>query len=174
MVADILLFPLETALHRLHLQGTRTIIDSLDSGFEVTPILTSYGGVLDCFRTTIDEEGFSGLYKGFGALVLQYGIQMLLIRTVKVILENTPLGGAGSNSGSQEKYSPYVIGGSSGSVTPPSVHQSRSEPSNMSNINRRTPPMKREVSSSSMNDPDGSGEPRLRSRFTTYSPTGIR
>lgn len=127
------------------MQGTRTIIDSLDSGFEVTPILTSYGGVLDCLRTTIDEEGFSGLYKGFGALILQYGLQMLLIRTVKVVLENTPLGGSGSNSGSQDKYSPYVIGGN-GSSTPSSVHQSRSEPSNINRsfdgLNRRTPPMK--------------------------------
>lgn len=126
---------------RLHLQGTRTIIDSLDTGFEVTPILTSYGGVLDCLRTTVDEEGFSGLYKGFGALVLQYGLQMLLIRTVKVILENTPLGGA-SNTGSQEKYSPYVIGGT---ATPLSVHNSRSEPSinrSFDGLNRRTPPMK--------------------------------
>ncbi|CAL8127411.1 unnamed protein product [Orchesella dallaii] len=144
MVADILLFPLETIIHRLHLQGTRTIIDSLDTGFEVTPILTSYGGVLDCLRTTIDEEGFSGLYKGFGALILQYGVQMLLIRAVKVVLENTPLGG-GSNSGSQEKYSPYVIGGI-GSGTPISVHQSRSEPSNINRsfdaLNRHTPPMK--------------------------------
>ncbi|CAG7835682.1 unnamed protein product, partial [Allacma fusca] len=74
MVADVLLFPLETILHRLHLQGTRTIIDSLDTGLEVTPIITSYNGVLDCVRTTVEEEGFSGLYKGFGALILQYGL----------------------------------------------------------------------------------------------------
>ena len=31
-VADSLLYPLETVLHRLHLQGTRSIIDNLDSG----------------------------------------------------------------------------------------------------------------------------------------------
>lgn len=61
MVADILLFPLETILHRLHLQGTRTIIDSLDCGIEVTPIITSYGGVLDCVRTIVDEEGINKL-----------------------------------------------------------------------------------------------------------------
>ena len=49
-VADVLLYPLETVLHRLHLQGTRSIIDNLDSGIEVTPILTRYEGVADCFR----------------------------------------------------------------------------------------------------------------------------
>ena len=41
-MADTLLYPLETILHRLHLQGTRSIIDNLDSGIEVTPILTRY------------------------------------------------------------------------------------------------------------------------------------
>ena len=74
------------------MQGTRTIIDSLDSGLEVKAIRTSYTGVVDCVRTTIEEEGFSGLYKGFGALILQYGLQILLIRTLKIVLERTPFG----------------------------------------------------------------------------------
>ena len=49
-LADVLLYPLETALHRLHLQGTRTIIDDLDSGLTVLPVTTRYDGVFDCFR----------------------------------------------------------------------------------------------------------------------------
>jgi len=58
----------------------------------VTPVITGYEGVVHCFRTTIEEEGFSGLYKGFGALVLQYGLQILLIRLVKIVLEKNPFG----------------------------------------------------------------------------------
>ena len=32
--------PFETILHRIQLQGTRTIIDNLDSGYSVVPIMT--------------------------------------------------------------------------------------------------------------------------------------
>merc|ERR1712037_757706 len=71
LTADALLFPLETVLHRLHLQGTRSIIDNLDTGREVVPILTRYEGV---------AEGFSGLFKGFGAMILQYGVHFLIIK----------------------------------------------------------------------------------------------
>lgn len=98
--------------------------------------------MLDCLRTTIDEEGFSGLYKGFGALILQYGLQILIIRTMKIVLEKSPFG-TGSNGSTpisgastppllvgqgQEKVGPAYPGSS----TPP-VHQSRSEPLNISN-----------------------------------------
>jgi len=78
--ADLLLYPLETVLHRLHLQGTRSIIDDLDTGREVVPILTRYEGVADCFSTILQEEGFRGLFKGLGALLLQYGVHFLIIK----------------------------------------------------------------------------------------------
>ena len=110
----------------LHLQGTRTIIDSLDCGIEVTPVITSYAGVVDCIRTTIDEEGFSGLYKGFGALILQYGLQILLIRMVKIVLEKSPFGQTDPVSANPDKKS---------TVAPPvttTLTQSQSEPGSMS------------------------------------------
>ncbi|KAE8749764.1 hypothetical protein FOCC_FOCC003504 [Frankliniella occidentalis] len=97
VTADVLLFPLETILHRLHLQGTRTIIDNLDSGYAVTPILTSYSGIRDCYRTTIQQEGVPGLYKGFGALVLQFAAHVAVIKLAKVML--TELGRLLSGSG---------------------------------------------------------------------------
>ena len=76
-------------------QGTRSIIDNLDTGTSVVPILTRYEGVADCFSTilqvikttvlrqykhTLQEEGFSGLFKGFGAMILQYGVHFLIIK----------------------------------------------------------------------------------------------
>lgn len=64
MTTEVLFYPFETILHRIQLQGTRTIIDNLDSGYSVVPILTSYEGAADCYRTTIATEGLSGLYKG--------------------------------------------------------------------------------------------------------------
>lgn len=64
MSTEVLFYPFETILHRIQLQGTRTIIDNLDSGYSVVPILTSYEGASDCCKSTIASEGVSGLYKG--------------------------------------------------------------------------------------------------------------
>lgn len=70
---------------RLHLQGTRTIIDNLDDGLSVKPILTNYEGVVDCYEATIREEGPSGLYKGFGALILQCITYTSIIKLSKFV-----------------------------------------------------------------------------------------
>lgn len=71
---------------RLHLQGTRTIIDNLDSGYEVIPILTSYEGARDCYVTIVQQEGVAGLYKGFGALILQFVAHVAVIKLTKFML----------------------------------------------------------------------------------------
>ncbi|XP_063980431.1 mitochondrial outer membrane protein SLC25A46-like [Diachasmimorpha longicaudata] len=84
--ADVVFYPLETVVHRLHLQGTRTIIDNLDTGRSVTPLLTSYSGAFDCYRTIINNEGPLGLYKGFGALIMQFGMHFLLLKATRYIL----------------------------------------------------------------------------------------
>lgn len=84
--ADILFYPLETVIHRLHLQGTRTIIDNLDTGRSVTPLLTGYSSASDCYHTIISTEGPLGLYKGFGALILQFAVHVVVLRTTKWLL----------------------------------------------------------------------------------------
>lgn len=68
------------------LQGTRTIIDNLDTGTSVTPILTGYEGFIDCYTTTIAKEGMSGLYKGFGALVLQLAAHLAIIKLTTLVV----------------------------------------------------------------------------------------
>ncbi|KAL5004222.1 hypothetical protein ScPMuIL_017678 [Solemya velum] len=87
LLADVMLFPAETVLHRLYLQGTRTIIDNTDTGLGVIPINTNYEGVLDCFKSIIMEEGLGGLYKGFGALVLQYAVHASLLKAAKYLFQ---------------------------------------------------------------------------------------
>lgn len=84
--ADVVFYPLETVIHRLHLQGTRTIIDNLDTGRSVRPLLTGYSGAVDCYRTIISTEGPLGLYKGFGSLVLQFAVHFMVLRATKWIL----------------------------------------------------------------------------------------
>lgn len=85
-MAEVLFYPWETVIHRLHLQGTRTIIDNLDTGRSVTPILTGYSGASDCYSTIISTEGPLGLYKGFGALILEFTLNVAIVRIAKWIL----------------------------------------------------------------------------------------
>lgn len=84
--ADIIFYPFETVIQRLHLQGTRTIIDNLDTGRSVTALLTDYSGAVDCYRNIISTEGPLGLYKGFGALMMQFAVHVLVLKTTKWIL----------------------------------------------------------------------------------------
>ncbi|XP_043658457.1 solute carrier family 25 member 46 [Drosophila teissieri] len=86
VTTEVIFFPFETILHRLQLQGTRTIIDNLDNGYDVVPILTNYQGVVDCYQTTIVSEGVSGLYKGFGAMILQFAAHVAVIKLAKWVV----------------------------------------------------------------------------------------
>ncbi|KRT86134.1 mitochondrial carrier protein [Oryctes borbonicus] len=86
IASDIVFYPFETILHRLHLQGTRTIVDNLDTGRSVLPILTNYRGPVDCYDSCLKNEGVFGLYKGFGALILQYAAHIAVIRITKFVL----------------------------------------------------------------------------------------
>lgn len=86
MSTELLFYPFETILHRIQLQGTRTIIDNLDSGYSVLPILTSYEGAIDCYKTTVASEGVAGLYKGFGATILQFAAHLALIKLTKWVV----------------------------------------------------------------------------------------
>ncbi|KAG5859803.1 hypothetical protein JTB14_034395 [Gonioctena quinquepunctata] len=86
VLSDIVLYPCETVIHRIHLQGTRTIVDNLDNGRSVLPILTNYTSALDCYESCLGNEGVCGLYKGFGALVLQYTAHIALIKVSHFLL----------------------------------------------------------------------------------------
>lgn len=94
LVADIVVFPLETALHRLSLQGTRTIIDATDGVVAagnggsplVLPVNTQYDGFSDCLHAIRRKEGVSGYYRGFGALVAQYALHGALLAAARTLL----------------------------------------------------------------------------------------
>lgn len=105
LAADVALYPLETALHRLLVQGTRTIVDDTDGGMAslaegmaslvagggvVLPINTQYDGLHDALtgasavvltggRGASEAAGMAMggacLYRGVGAVLLQYGLQ---------------------------------------------------------------------------------------------------
>ena len=86
-LADFVLYPFETVLHRLYIQGTRVLIDNMDTGTEVSGIQTQYDGVIDCMKTIILEEGFQGLYQGFGAFILQFSIHAAGLKIVQYLFD---------------------------------------------------------------------------------------
>ncbi|XP_068562931.1 mitochondrial outer membrane protein SLC25A46 [Cebidichthys violaceus] len=104
LVADVLLFPLETALHRLSLQGTRTIIDATDGVVAlgnvgsplVLPVNSQYDGFSDCLHAIRRKEGTAGFYRGFGALATQYALHGALLAAARTLLRLLLLEGGGS------------------------------------------------------------------------------
>lgn len=90
LFTDLLLFPLETVVNRLHVQGTRTIIDDTDNGVGVVPLCTNYEGMADCVTSICRDEGPAALYKGLGALFIQYVLQALILKVTKTIYKNLP------------------------------------------------------------------------------------
>lgn len=104
LVADVILFPLETALHRLGLQGTRTIIDATDGVVAtgnggsplVLPVNTQYDGFADCLHAIRRKEGGAGFYRGFGALATQYALHGALLAAARTLLRLLLLEGKAS------------------------------------------------------------------------------
>ena len=91
----------------LYVQGTRTIIDNTDTGLEVLPIITRYDGVFDCYATIVSEEGFSGLYKGFGALVLQYALHVAVLKITRIGFDLMAPGGTRHVPPVSQRAGPY-------------------------------------------------------------------
>ncbi|XP_061656668.1 mitochondrial outer membrane protein SLC25A46 isoform X2 [Syngnathoides biaculeatus] len=97
LAADALAYPLETTLHRLSLQGTRTIIDATDGagpaagagnggGPLVLPVNTQYDGLADCVHAIRRKEGRAGFYRGFGALAAQFALHGALLAGARTLL----------------------------------------------------------------------------------------
>ena len=84
-IPEILLYPLETVLNQLYVQGTRTIIDDLDTGSGVVPLCTNYDSVMDCFCSIWRDEGLGAFYKGFGAFLIQLFIHWLILKLTQFV-----------------------------------------------------------------------------------------
>ena len=85
MCAFVALYPMETVINRLMVQGTRTIIDNTDSGVGVIPINTRYDGFFDCVQSVSQAEGSLGFYKGIGALALEAMLCVGLLKLAKSV-----------------------------------------------------------------------------------------
>ncbi|CAJ0592793.1 unnamed protein product [Cylicocyclus nassatus] len=87
ILTDLILFPIETVMHRMYIQGTRTLIDNLDTGLSAISITVKYEGFVDCFRSILRHEGFWALYSGVGALALEYMLHSLLHQAVRACFD---------------------------------------------------------------------------------------
>lgn len=87
ILTDLILFPIETVMHRMYIQGTRTLIDNLDTGLSAISISGKYSGFADCLRSILRHEGFWALYSGVGALALEYLLHSLLHQAVRACFD---------------------------------------------------------------------------------------
>jgi len=87
LVADLSLLPMETVINCLYIQGTRTIVDNVDETTVVLPVLTNYSGFNDCYQSILKSEGPLGLFKGLGAITLQYSLHFLIFKVMYHILK---------------------------------------------------------------------------------------
>lgn len=89
LIASSLLYPIETILTRLYVQGTRTLVDNLSSSdIIIKPVLSNYQGFFDCKKAILQNETNLGFYKGIGCLFLQFSIQFLVIKITKSVIKN--------------------------------------------------------------------------------------
>jgi solute carrier family 25 protein 46 len=85
MGALALLYPIETVINRLIVQGTRTIVDNTDNGLGVIPINTRYDGFFDCVQSILEADGTFGFYKGIGSLMIETACSFALLYFAKLI-----------------------------------------------------------------------------------------
>lgn len=92
VLTDIITYPFQNILYRLFLQGTRTLIDDVGGLISVVPLISNYDSAADCYNSILMKEGTAGLFKGFGALILQYSIQATILQMtncfVNLLLNN--------------------------------------------------------------------------------------
>lgn len=58
----------------------------MDTGKSVIAILTNCQGPIDCYESCLAKEGVFGLYKGFGALILQYAAHIAVVYFTRFLL----------------------------------------------------------------------------------------
>lgn len=73
------------------------------------PILTNYQGPLDCYESCLSKEGVLGLYKGFGALILQYTAHVAVVYLTRLLLTELTMRLRGPPKSRHVNNSPPVI-----------------------------------------------------------------
>lgn len=78
-VADVVTYPVETALLRAHIQGFPVLLDDVEASLSPVLLTTGYKSWRDMYWTVHTMEGRLGFYKGFSAMLLQYLVQGVVL-----------------------------------------------------------------------------------------------
>lgn len=110
-LSNLLLYPYETIINRLFVQGTRTIVDNLDkTNASCVAINTRYLSLFDCCREIIETEGSlgQGFFKGIGFLILKFGLIYASSYGLKILIERLAIIYT-QNTSELSKFHHYVI-----------------------------------------------------------------
>ena len=110
-LSNFVLYPYETVLNRLFVQGTRTIVDNLDqTSFGCVAINTRYLGVFDCCRTIVESEGNwgRGFFRGIGFLILKFGLIYTSAHCLKFLISRLAIIYT-QNTSELSKFHHYVL-----------------------------------------------------------------
>lgn len=110
-LSKLVLYPYETVMNRLFVQGTRTIIDNLESSTPgCIPVNTRYLGFFDCSRTIFETEGRfgRGFFKGFGFFLLKFAFIYAGAHCLKLLIERAAILYT-QNTSELSKFHQYVL-----------------------------------------------------------------
>ncbi|XP_065911508.1 mitochondrial outer membrane protein SLC25A46-like isoform X1 [Dysidea avara] len=88
LITDLITYPIETVIAQMLSQGLPMLVDNVNDGNEVIYLSTNCVGLTDYFKSVWSTHGLSGLYRGLSSLLLQYGLQTLLLYVTSHVASN--------------------------------------------------------------------------------------
>lgn len=85
LLTDLLVYPLETITAQLITQGLPMLVDDVNNCNNVVYLSSNCDGLMNFFSCMWNSHGLNGLFRGLSSLILQYGIQALLLYTTSKI-----------------------------------------------------------------------------------------
>jgi len=88
LLTDLITYPIETIMAQMLSQGLPMLVDNVNDGDEVIYLSSNCVGLTDYFKSAWNTHELSGLYRGLSNLLLQYGLQALLLYVTSHVASN--------------------------------------------------------------------------------------
>lgn len=89
LTVDLMLYPLETLVARLHCQGLPVLVENVETGTGVQYVTSFHRGLFDCGLGVWEAEGLAGFYKGLSALFLKYALHGMFVLLLWKLIKYT-------------------------------------------------------------------------------------